>query len=178
LLTTALAVGLTLGSGIVPVSASPTVRDAPRSVADYPAACSFSGWNAVYPPIYFTNVRGNEAWIVTGGNNLWRGQQCQIGKARLVMQSDGNLVVYDEYGAARWASNTYGVGDRANIQHDGNFVVYDSNGTPHWASNTCCTGTERVLSVQSDGNVVIYQTNGHLSEPQYWTHIWATDTHH
>ena len=30
------------------------------------------------------------------------------GKACLIMQSDGNLVVYDERGAPRWASNTAG----------------------------------------------------------------------
>jgi hypothetical protein len=174
LLAATVVLGLTLGSGITPVGAAPAAPEAPSAVTDYPASCDIAEHHR------FSGVRGNEAFIIVGGQTMWRGQQCQIGKARLVMQWDGNLVVYDEHGAARWASNTYGLGYRADFQWDGNFVVYGGEGQVRWASNTyvCCTSNRRVLSIQSDGNVVIYDHNGHLGEPQHWTHIWATDTYH
>ena len=55
----------------------------------------------------------------------------------LTMQTDGNLVVYDN-GKAIWASNTSGTGS-ANymvMQNDGNVVVYTSAGKAVWASGT------------------------------------------
>ena len=80
------------------------------------------------------------------------------GRAELVMQSDGNLVVYDlsRPGYALWASNTPGhPGATAVMQVDGNFVVYDKNRRPLWA-----TGTNKYsgswAAIQDDGNFVVY----------------------
>lgn len=79
------------------------------------------------------------------------------GRAQLIMQSDGNLVLYDMSNhAALWGSLTNGKGGvRAEMQPDGNFVVYTSNYHPLWAS-----GTDKhpgaYLAVQDDGNVVAY----------------------
>ena len=58
----------------------------------------------------------------------------------VVMQSDGNLVVYDGAGSAPvWSTNTAGhPGAALAIQNDGNLVIYDVDGTVLWASNTCC----------------------------------------
>jgi hypothetical protein len=94
------------------------------------------------------------------------------GKACLTMQSDGNLVVYDERGAPRWASNTAGrPGSVAAFQGDGNLVVYAPDGRPLWASNTASGDPQNVnyLCVQGDGNVVVYK----------WPRaVWATNTVH
>jgi hypothetical protein len=103
------------------------------------------------------------AWAVTP-MTLTRGQALGVGKAYLIMQTDGNLVLYDEAGRARWASNTVGRGDHATFQSDGNFVVYTSSGVPLWASNTW-GHPFAVLMVQEDGNVVIYPNAA-----------WATNT--
>jgi uncharacterized protein YraI len=58
----------------------------------------------------------------------------------LVMQDDGNLVLYNESSAGRrvcWASNTVGRGVYAVYQLDGNFVVYGAPGTdPPWSTRT------------------------------------------
>ena len=56
----------------------------------------------------------------------------------VVMQADGNLVVYREGGGPIWASNTQFKGKRAIFQPDGNLVVYNSqnDSAPTWASNT------------------------------------------
>jgi hypothetical protein len=95
----------------------------------------------------------------------------RIGATKLIMQGDGNLVIYDEHGTPRWDTATYnGASTWYTIfQPDGNLVVYNASAAPVWASNTCCN-TGYWLAVQEDGNVVIYDSN--------WTAHWATNTVH
>lgn len=87
------------------------------------------------------------------------------GNVTLVMQGDGNLVVYGPPGAL-WSSNTAGTaGDSADMQGDGNFVVY-AGSTPLWSSNTAGY-PGAYLVVQDDGNVVVYLGS---------TALWSTGT--
>ncbi len=88
------------------------------------------------------------------------------GRFRLVLQSDGNLVLYRVGGAVLWAINpgVHAV-TKAIMQGDGNFVVYGPEG-PYWASNTA-PNPGSFLIVQDDGNVVIYGPGGPL---------WSTGT--
>ena len=89
------------------------------------------------------------------------------GDYSLIMQGDGNLVLY-QGSTALWASNTVGSGaDEAILQGDGNFVLYTSSGTPVWASNTA-GNTGAYLQVQNDGNVVVYSASGSM--------LWSTGT--
>jgi hypothetical protein len=55
----------------------------------------------------------------------------------LIMQQDGNLVMYDEFGTPWWDSGTW-TSDISGVimQTDGNLVIYDIYAVPHWASNT------------------------------------------
>lgn len=60
--------------------------------------------------------------------------------ARLTLQSDGNLVIYDSAGVPLWATGTNGVGsnpgrDLMIMQSDGNAVLYEPSG-PLWATGT------------------------------------------
>jgi hypothetical protein len=49
------------------------------------------------------------------------------------MQSDGNFVVYDGQGAARWFTGSAGNANASLvIQNDGNLVVYSSAGQAVW----------------------------------------------
>jgi exopolysaccharide biosynthesis protein len=73
----------------------------------------------------------------------------------LVMQGDGNLVLYEVGGGALWASHTSG-DNYAAMQGDGNLVVYRHGGSALWSSNTAGKNGAR-LEVQSDSNLVIYQ---------------------
>jgi hypothetical protein len=60
------------------------------------------------------------------GNNLlaYEGLTNEEGTARLIMQGDGNLVLYNKNGKALWNSGTSGsVNDRLEVQSDGNLVV-------------------------------------------------------
>lgn len=72
------------------------------------------------------------------GNNtaLWASNTSSKGGVKLIMQSDGNLVLYTASNQPVWASNTNGKGQSfARMQDDGNFVIYTQGG-PTWASNT------------------------------------------
>ena len=59
------------------------------------------------------------------------------GAYRMVMQNDGNLVVYSASGQPLWATLTQNnPGAWLAMQNDGNLVVYSSSGRPLWASHT------------------------------------------
>ncbi|MFV0460115.1 MAG: N-acetylmuramoyl-L-alanine amidase [Actinomycetales bacterium] len=106
----------------------------------------------------------------------------------LIMQSDGNLVLYSN-GAATWATGTSGnPGAKAVLQDDRNLVVYSRSGQPLWASGVACdqarVGTTGFLQMypghvmyspnrayrlvmQKDGNLVLYSPR---------RAIWSTGT--
>jgi hypothetical protein len=87
------------------------------------------------------------------------------GNVTLVMQGDGNLVVYGPPGAL-WSSVTAGTpANVAVMQGDGNFVLYNGS-TPYWSSNTAGY-PGAYLVVQDDGNVVNYLGS---------TALWSTGT--
>jgi hypothetical protein len=74
----------------------------------------------------------------------------------LILQTDGNLVLYQRPHAALWASHTT-TGYVAQMQSDGNFVVYDRQRHPIF--NTATAGHPGArFAVQSDGNLVVYGT--------------------
>lgn len=98
------------------------------------------------------------------------------GSYQLVLQGDGNLVLYGLRGrvpgGATWATNTNGQGGKlAVLQSDGNFVLYGPRGRvlggALWSSRT--NGQDIVsLNLQNDGNLVLYRRDGSAA--------WATDT--
>jgi len=90
------------------------------------------------------------------------------GQLSLILQEDGNLVLYGQNGQALWASGTDGQDvARATMQDDGNLVLYSSGGDAVWASNTF--GNDGAyLVLQDDGNLVIYGADG--------SPLWATNT--
>ena len=73
---------------------------------------------------------------VVSGQPLWATYTQGSSAGVTVMQSDGNLVVYDGSSVARWASGTGATAERLYVQDDGNLVIRDASGTPLWASNT------------------------------------------
>jgi hypothetical protein len=83
---------------------------------------------------------------------------------RLVMQGDGNLVLY-QGSSALWSTATSTAGSRAVMQGDGNLVVY-SGSTAKWSSGTA-GNPGAYLAVQDDGNLVMYKGS---------TAIWTRQT--
>jgi hypothetical protein len=97
-------------------------------------------------------------------NTLVPGQELKLGDTivsnnrqyTLILQHDGNLVLYRSGGGALWATWTHGKPvTKAVMQTDGNFVLYDNNNQAVWASWTH-RKPGSYLIVQDDGNVVIY----------------------
>ncbi|MEZ4320094.1 MAG: peptidoglycan DD-metalloendopeptidase family protein [Myxococcota bacterium] len=108
-----------------------------------------------------------------GGTTIYTANQslgsCD-GRFSLVMQGDGNLVLYRAGGTALWHTQTHGnPGAWAVMQGDGNLVVYSVWGTPLWSSGTHGHAGS-TLAVQNDGNVVIYAPNG---APLWNTGTWG-----
>ncbi|MCA1696594.1 MAG: LysM peptidoglycan-binding domain-containing protein [Actinobacteria bacterium] len=97
------------------------------------------------------------------------------GKYTLIMQGDGNLVLYTESNASVWATRTQGSGAvRASLQDDGNLVLYTKEerrfrkdvAVAVWASET--SGENVRLILQDDRNLVIYTSDGRA--------LWASGT--
>ena len=76
----------------------------------------------------------------------------------LIMQQDGNVVLYDHQSRPLWATNTGGlITPREFImQTDGNLVLYSTDGQARWASRTW-NNPGAFLNVQDDGNLVVYR---------------------
>jgi hypothetical protein len=99
--------------------------------------------------------------------------------AYLVVQNDGNLVIYDPQGKALWAYSRLNPGQtllpgtsipsldgrfRLTLQADGNLVLYwtgSADTWPKWASNTAGQPVSQA-AMQADGNFVLYGPAGPL----------------
>jgi LysM repeat protein len=98
------------------------------------------------------------------------------GKYTLIMQGDGDLVLYTESNTPVWATRTQGKGAvRASLQEDGNLVLYTKEqdrwfhkdaAVAVWASKT--SGKNVRLVLQDDRNLVIYTSDGRA--------LWASGT--
>ncbi|OQR63782.1 hypothetical protein B6E66_11990 [Streptomyces maremycinicus] len=92
--------------------------------------------------------------VVQAPLELATGESVGTTTRSLVIQEDGNFVVYDQDRTARWAAKTSGEGNSARFQADGNLVVYNSGGRAVWASRTD-GHPGAVLVFEADGDVVI-----------------------
>jgi nucleoid-associated protein YgaU len=98
------------------------------------------------------------------------------GKYTLIMQGDGNLVLYTESNTPVWSTKTQGSGAvRASLQDDGNLVLYTKEVERRfrrdvpvavWASKT--SGEHVRLILQDDRNLVVYTADGRA--------LWASGT--
>jgi hypothetical protein len=99
---------------------------------------------------------------------------------QLIMQTDGNLVLYGiddsslpaditkgTYTGVIWASGTNGLGGNScKMQDDGNLVIYDGS-KAIWESATN-GNSGAFLRCQDDGNLVVYANGGAA--------LWASNT--
>jgi len=132
-----------------------------------PTACSVAPEPAPAPPPP-TPVSG--CGLAGGTTAFAAGQSLAScdGRFTLVMQHDGNLVLYRAAGGALWSTGTHGnPGASAVMQGDGNLVVYSAWGSPLWHAGTH-GNTGAVLALQDDGNLVIYHQGAAR---------WHTGTH-
>ena len=99
---------------------------------------------------------------------LMPGETCQTNRTTMTMQTDGNLVDYDEDHHRRWSSGTSGTGYRAIMQADGNLVVYNTDTWGVWSSVTS----------GHDGAYLYFGTDGDVSVVYQGTTLWSAGTQH
>ncbi|WP_159079508.1 hypothetical protein [Plantactinospora sp. BC1] len=86
---------------------------------------------------------------------------------QLWLQDDGNLVLYQQYGPAYWATGTRDGVALVN-RPDGNLVLLRADGSVAWSTGTSGNGPARLI-MQHDGNLVLYRVSD--ARP-----IWASNT--
>ena len=82
--------------------------------------------------------------------------------AGLVVQTDGNVVVYPRTGRALWSTGTRGAGVTLSVQDDGNLVVRSSSGRALWAS-----GVDRPAPPVPAGDVLLAGQSWTNTHPRY-----------
>lgn len=98
---------------------------------------------------------------LNAGEQLVVGEQLTSpdGRTILVMQGDGNLVMYGPAGV-NWHTGTNGKGGvRLVMQGDGNLVLYTAGNVPVWHIGANGLGGTHV-ELQGDGNLVVYTAAG------------------
>jgi RHS repeat-associated protein len=130
-------------------------------------------WNTATPTTTGTASYGTQACV---GYRLFSGQTLASGaclqslnkRFMLVMQTAGNLVLYDlSYNPAHavfYNSTTGTPGSYLAMQADGNLVIYTASGSPVWSTGSVTGTGNYMLQVQDPGNLVIYRD------------IWETGT--
>ncbi len=123
--------------------------------------------------LFSTGLHTTPASAAAGSNILFTHERLQPGERlvsdggryHLVMQSDGNLVIYAN-DTPIWATNTAGrPGAWLGMQGDGNLVMYH-NGVAVWDSATAGSGVWLVM--QADGNLVLYTADNRA--------LWSSGT--
>lgn len=97
--------------------------------------------------------------LATGGQ-LGAGQALgsSDGRYQVVMQTDGNLVVYGPSGPT-WATGTFFGGSVLVMQTDGNLVMYAPGRGAVWATGTLPSYDDRLV-MQTDGSLVVHAGGG------------------
>ena len=123
------------------------------------------------PPTMPVPAAPTSCGAINAGHGLGPGKSVKScdGRFELIMQADGNVVLY-EGSKALWATGTNGQGGYVFImQSDGNLVLYDAYQHPLWASNTYRDTGDR-LAIQNDGNLVVYRGSKAEWDSGTWGH--------
>ncbi|MEU4339253.1 hypothetical protein AB0F59_32170 [Micromonospora lupini] len=92
--------------------------------------------------------------VVQGTSVLQLGQSWSTNRIKLVLASDGNVLLYDQ-GRVVWQTRTGGKGGHHLVfQGDGNLVLYTSSNATVWSSGTA-GNNGATLVLQADANVTI-----------------------
>lgn len=123
---------------------------------------------AVTSTITVTGGSVQPAGVLSSGQSLTANQSMVSadGRYRLVVQGDGNLVLYSPNRPIWWTGTNGKPANRLSVQGDGNLVLY-GNTTYYWATWTQNAGNVRLV-VQNDGNLVLYNAQDRA--------VWNTRT--
>ncbi|MGJ0155039.1 FG-GAP-like repeat-containing protein [Streptomyces sp. CH8.1] len=143
------------GDGLVDLWA----RQADNTMVGWPGKASTDGTTigSFGPQFQIDGVPGAR---IPSGTTLQSGQEYSSGNAKLVMKSDGNLVMLSKDGKQLWATGTGGnPGATARMQSDGSFIVLSADAkTTLWSTKTSTPGSYAML--QPRGVLVVYTASG------------------
>jgi hypothetical protein len=110
---------------------------------------------SITPPTWRTSL--GVGGVLAAGESL----KSPDGRTALVLQTDGNLVVYGPNSSVLWNAGTQGRGGTYLVlQGDGNLVLYTAANGVVWHNGAYGLGGTH-LEMQDDGNLVLYTpTNG------------------
>jgi len=109
--------------------------------------------------------RGPSGGQITASGKAITSPDCNL---RLVVQGDGNLVLYDRNNGVKWASGSFGGADNNGdntliMQPDGNLVLYNKKSRPIWSTGTYRRGqAPYTLSVQNNATISIVDGTGSI----------------
>jgi hypothetical protein len=120
-------------------------------------------------PLWLTNslqplLQSDATNSLTGGQKLTPGQYLTSDNLqyKLLLQTDGNLVLYDFQNRASWSSGTSNRPVvQAVVQSDGNVVLYDSSGKVYWSAGTGGHGSANLI-LQDDGHLKLYSSTSRI----------------
>jgi YD repeat-containing protein len=127
-------------------------------------------YNSSNVPTWHSHTGGQQAYTYNGSDRLTVGQfltagqylRSQDGRCALLLQNDGNLVLYGAGYRVLWHAGTANLGAKSLVmQGDGNLVMYTSSNKPVWATTTAGHGDSFAV-VQNDGNFVVYITSDNM----------------
>ncbi len=103
---------------------------------------------------------GSDNGFLKSGFAYFNNYEWVNGDYKLIMQSDGNLVIYKN-GSAKWHSGTHGNPNAVlRMQSDGNLVIY-VNQSPKWSSNTF--GNENgYAGLGNNGTLYLMKSSGEV----------------
>ncbi len=132
---------------IVSVAVAPQLAEKPRVQAAGPV--TMAPGTSIHSPgttLFSPNARYRFVYQADGNlglyedqhpHDLWRSSTYGSNPDRLVMQTDGNLVLYDSNNYAIWHTHTWGnPGAYLSLQDDGNLVIYRPDGQYIWTTWT------------------------------------------
>jgi hypothetical protein len=129
--------------------------------------------NAAQPQ---SQANAANAHVVTllPGNHLSPGMGLRTDNGHLLLlQADGNVVLYNSKHVVIWSTNTKGYEPLQFIMKgDGNLVLYATIGQV-WASNTS-GNPGAFLALQDDGNLVIHRSGSQTATP--YNALWTSGT--
>jgi len=103
--------------------------------------------------------------ILNGLNAIWSSGTVGRGGVVLVLQNDGNIVLYTSNGTAVWATGTHSSHALTlSMQNDGNLVAYDGT-TARWSTGTDVAAQVVALATSKIG----YKTNPSNTDCNYFT---------
>jgi hypothetical protein len=136
---------------------------------DQDVAANFLGGRDRPGSVGWHRAEGRMMEMLVQNQQLTVGHQLVARNVNLILQGDGNLVLYRTmFGLPLFASGTDGRPvNRAVMQADGNFVLYAADGTAYWDTGTWAHPGSRIV-LQDDGNLVVYSPG---DEP-----LWTSNT--